>query len=96
MAGHIGSSARRRSTRVGLPQFTAPAALRPPTRQYASTGGGRADGPGVQLAQVTVSAVSGIYAGTVCVGGVQCVITVDVDEHGHVTGSHCVDEIGSC
>jgi hypothetical protein len=41
-------------------------------------------------------AVSGVYDGTYCLGNVLTVITVDLDEQGHVVNWHPVDEIGSC
>lgn len=91
-----GSSGRGlpRSTR---PAFTAESALGPGTRCYIGRTYGRAAGrPEIAPAQVTVSAVSGIYAGTFCAGGTLCVLTIDVDENGHVVNSHCADEIGSC
>ena len=84
-------------SRVMRPTFTAESALEHATRSYIRLGLGNSAGIGeIAPAQVAVSSVSGIYAGIVCVGHTQCVITVDVDEHGHVTQSHCVDEIGSC
>jgi hypothetical protein len=79
------------------PTFTAESALGRSRGSYVGPVAGKGAGSnGIATAQVTVSGVSGIYAGTVCVGHTLCVITVDVDEHGHPTGSHCVDEIGSC
>jgi hypothetical protein len=98
MASKISRSRRAASrSRVTRPAFTAESALGRSSASYVRLGAGTGSYiHGISPAQVTVSGVSGIYAGTYCASGVLCVLTIDVDEYGHVVNSHCADEIGSC
>ena len=80
-----------------LPGFSAERSLRPAHRLYRA-----AFTAGVHSTVVPMAAppgavaVSGVYDGTYCLGNVLTVITVDLDEQGHVVNWHPVDEIGSC
>jgi hypothetical protein len=80
-----------------LPGFSAERSLRSAHRLYraASAAPVHAEVAALAAPQGAV-AVSGVYDGTYCLGGVLTVVTVDLDEHGNVIYWHPADEIGSC
>lgn len=75
-----------------IPRFTAQRALQRSRRSYRRMASAV---PGDTI-QAQAGPASGVVLGVACVGHVQTVIAVDIDENGEITDVHFVDEIGSC
>ena len=80
------------------PRFTAERTLAATSRSYRPPGAVSRPSyaAGAVAPQEMPVSASGVYDGTYCLAGVLSVITVDLDEQGHVVNYHIVDEIGSC